>query len=683
MLKNFKLATKIGGGYGLMGIILISIVMATLWQVSRANKINERVMNLRTPTAQSSLMMLNGINHSLAALRGWMILGKPKFKAERNFSWSDEIEPAINTLKGFSENWTNPENIKRLELIETNIGDFKRFQQEIEDIAQTRNNVPAVKTLFEEAAPQATILATQITRMIDLEGLQPATPERKNLLGIMADLRGTTGLGLAAIRAYLLSGDIKFRDNFDKLWTKNSLRFKDLQNAAHLLTLEQQRAFNSFSKARAIFNPLPQQMFMSRQADDWNRANHWLGTKAAPAAAKIIKALNGMATNQKELMLTDIATAKKMNTFLYTLLWTLLAIGIVACLTLGIVITRSITVPIQQAVEVIQALEKGDLSKQLSIQQKDEVGVMATALNQMSAGLRTMIIEIRQSVETLTSTSTGLSDISQQMSVSAEQTSGKSASVAAAAEEMSTNMNSVAAATEEAATNVNMVASAAEEMTATINEITSTTSKTSSMTENAAAQALSAKEKVNELGDAASEISKVTETITDISEQTNLLALNATIEAARAGEAGKGFAVVANEIKDLAKQTSEATMEIKSKIENVQKSTEVTVKEITRVNEAINNVNEMTGTVATAIEEQSVTTKEIANNVSQASMGIHEVTENVAQSSTVSGQVASDIAEIDQSSTELLNNSKQVNSNSDELNNLAEKLSEMMHRFKV
>ncbi len=655
MFKNLKLATKIGGGYGLMGLILISIVMATLWQVSRTTKINERVMNLRTPTAQSSLMMLNGINHSLAALRGWMILGKDKFKVERNFSWNEEIEPAMNKLKEFSKNWTNPENIKRLELIETSIGDFKKFQQEIEDIAQSRDNIPAVKMLFEEAAPQALILATQITRMIDLENQQPGTPERKNLLGIMADVRGTTGLGLAAIRAYLLSGDTKFRDTFDKLWSKNSKRFKDLQSAAQLLTVEQKTAFDSFSKARAIFNPLPQKMFTSRQADDWNRANNWLGVKAAPAAAKIVAALNTMTDNQKELMRSDMVTAKKMNASLYTLLWILLVIGIVASLILGIVITRSITAPIQQAVAIIQALEKGDLSKQLDIDQQDEVGIMATAINQMSAGLRSMIKDINQGVETLFLTSTGLSTISNQMSVSAEQTSGNSGSVAAAA----------------------------EEMTATINEITSSTSKTSSMTAKAATQALSASEKVNELGDAASEISKVTETITEISEQTNLLALNATIEAARAGEAGKGFAVVANEIKDLAKQTSEATMEIKRKIENVQRSTEVTVNEISRVNEAINTVNEMTDTVASAIEEQSVTTQEIADNVSQASMGIQEVTENVAQCSTVAGQVASDIAGIDHSSSELLNNSTHVNSNSDELSNLAEKLSEMMYRFKL
>jgi methyl-accepting chemotaxis protein len=82
------------------------------------------------------------------------------------------------------------------------------------------------------------------------------------------------------------------------------------------------------------------------------------------------------------------------------------------------------------------------------------------------------------------------------------------------------------------------------------------------------------------LGSSAKSIGNVVETITEISEQVNLLALNATIEAARAGEAGKGFAVVANEIKELAKQTAEATQDIRLKIETIQGSTEGTVTEI-------------------------------------------------------------------------------------------------------
>ena len=105
--------------------------------------------------------MMNGMNHSLAALRGWIILGEDKFKAERAKSWSEEIEPAFETLKGFAVNWTDPKNIERLKVIESKLTDFKTFQQEIEDIAQTTENLPASKILLAEAAPRAKILAEQ------------------------------------------------------------------------------------------------------------------------------------------------------------------------------------------------------------------------------------------------------------------------------------------------------------------------------------------------------------------------------------------------------------------------------------------------------------------------------------------------------------------------------------------
>lgn len=346
-------------------------------------------------------------------------------------------------------------------------------------------------------------------------------------------------------------------------------------------------------------------------------------------------------------------------------------------------IARSITGPIIKGVDFATAMSTGDLSKQLDIDQKDEIGVLASALNTMAGNLRTMFQDITNGVSTLSSSSTDLSDVSAQMSANAEQTSGKATTVAAAAEEMSVNMTSVAAAAEQAATNVNIVAAAAEEMTSTIDEIAQNTAKTNSMSSQAVEQAFNASEKVNELGAAAQEISKVTETITEISEQTNLLALNATIEAARAGEAGKGFAVVANEIKELAKQTAEATLEIKGKIEGVQNSTQATVGEIKEITKVIDGVNTMTNSIASAIEEQSAATQEIATNVAQASQGIQEVTENVAESSTVANDIASDVAEINQASNELTSSSNQVQTSSADINSFAGDLSKMVGKFVV
>jgi methyl-accepting chemotaxis protein len=348
-------------------------------------------------------------------------------------------------------------------------------------------------------------------------------------------------------------------------------------------------------------------------------------------------------------------------------------------------ISRKITVPIKHAVEMLKdiAQGEGDLTKRLKVETKDEVGEMAEWFNKFIDAIQNIIKDVAQNANRVKDASGELSEISKQMTFGAEQTSEKANVVAAAGEEMSSNMSSVAAATEEASANVNMVATAAEQMIATINEIAQNSEKASSITGEAVAQTKSASNKVDELGSSANEIGKVVETITEISEQVNLLALNATIEAARAGEAGKGFAVVANEIKDLAKQTAEATQEIKGKIGAIQGSTDATVKEIGQILEVINDINDIVSSIATAVEEQSVTTKEIAENVVQASQGIQEVNENVAQSSSVAGDIAKDIAEVNQASGKMSDSSNQVNLSAEALTRLSETLNEMVGKFKV
>jgi methyl-accepting chemotaxis protein len=357
--------------------------------------------------------------------------------------------------------------------------------------------------------------------------------------------------------------------------------------------------------------------------------------------------------------------------------------SLIVGLAMGFLLTLAITRPIKKGVVFANAMADGDLTQTLDVDQRDEIGVLAMALNQMAVNLRAMFKKTADGVSTLTASSTELSAISEQMAAGAEQTSGKSNQVAAAAEEMSANMNSVAAASEQASTNVQMVAAASEQMSATINEIAGNTEKGRMITGNAVNQAKNVSTRVAELGKAAVDVGKVTETINDISEQTNLLALNATIEAARAGEAGKEFAVVANEIKELAKQTAVATQDIRLKIEGIQSSTEGTVTEISQIEKVIADINEIVSTIATAVEEQSVSTKEIASNVNQAAQGIQDVNENVAQSSTVSASIAKDVVEVNQAAKEMADGTLQINSTAEELSKLAEELKAMVDQYKV
>lgn len=362
--------------------------------------------------------------------------------------------------------------------------------------------------------------------------------------------------------------------------------------------------------------------------------------------------------------------------------WT---VAILAAITLVVwfLMQTSIIGPIQKISRHIKKIAGGNLTSKMDISSSDEVGAMAQDIDYMSDQLREMIHSITESSDLLHQASSQVGKSSGDISRGTANLNERSSTVAASAEEMSVNMTSVAAATEEASTNIGLVAASTEDMAVTIREIAKNTEKTQAVTSRAVSRAESASNLVDQLGDAATKIGAVTETISEISAQTNLLALNATIEAARAGEAGKGFAVVANEIKDLAHQTSQATQEIKSRIEGIQNRTDSTVSEIQEITKVIAEVNEIVTQVATAVEEQNATTTEIAENISQATQGIQEVTENVSQGSIAAEEVASNINQVSAESVEIDKQTGELERKAAELKSLSEKLQATIGSFTV
>ncbi len=325
---------------------------------------------------------------------------------------------------------------------------------------------------------------------------------------------------------------------------------------------------------------------------------------------------------EEEQQATDTIAAR-------TLALVLTGLGLtVSLVLLGWRVAKDIIVPLRNTIPTLQAVAEGNLTRRLEVTTADEVGQMASALNQSLQSLSSTMAQIDQNAQTVASASEELTNVSQQMSTDAEETSAQAGVVSAAGEQVNKNVQTVAAGS--------------EEISASIKEIAKNASEAARMASQAVRVAQTTNNTITQLGTSSREISNVIKVITSIAEQTNLLALNATIEAARAGEAGKGFAVVANEVKELAKQTAEATEDISRKIGAIQNDTQEAVTAVEQISEVINQINDIANTIASAVEEQSVTTAEVARNVEEASKGSYEIARNItgvarAAQSTTSG----------------------------------------------
>lgn len=349
----------------------------------------------------------------------------------------------------------------------------------------------------------------------------------------------------------------------------------------------------------------------------------------------------------------------------------------------SIFVSTRIAKPVVVAADFCKTIANGDLTQTCNLKASGEVGTLVESLNTMSVRLRDTVGKIRQNAQTVASSSTELSATATQLAAGAEETTAQSATVAAAAEEMSINMSNMAGAAAQMSTGVKSVSAAIEEMTASISEISKNTERAATAAGSAASLANVSNDKVAQLGTAADEIGKVVTVIQDIAEQTNLLALNATIEAARAGDAGKGFAVVASEVKDLARQTASATEDIAKRISAIQSTTTESVKAIGEIVQAIASVNDVSGTIAAAIEEQSATTKEIARSMSQTATGAETVSVGVAQSASASKEITRNISGVDQCAKQTATGAGETQQAGQRLSGLSEGLNALVAQFQV
>ncbi|WP_310619423.1 methyl-accepting chemotaxis protein [Flexibacterium corallicola] len=344
-------------------------------------------------------------------------------------------------------------------------------------------------------------------------------------------------------------------------------------------------------------------------------------------------------------------TLATVNSLRDAALWVTLPFLLVV-FVVGLVIARFISVPMQRLSQAIARISGGNLKEEIPYtSRKDEIGDIAAAVKTFQVALINEAKLQEQQVaerERQDLRSKRVSELNQGFDEGvrhvlhavddAYQTLRRNAeSMARISEQTNSEAQTVSSASEQSLVNLQAVAGATEELTATVGEIEREVRHSADISQEASQMALSAETTVHGLQEAASRIGEVVSLINDIAEQTNLLALNATIEAARAGEAGKGFAVVASEVKELANQTGRATGEISSQIQAVQQETQNAVAAIQQVAKVIKKINEVSVTVAGAVEEQTVTTTDISSSIQQVAAGSSEVATSIGRVSEIAG----------------------------------------------
>lgn len=437
-----------------------------------------------------------------------------------------------------------------------------------------------------------------------------------------------------------------------------------------LLTLDTERAaFARFEAASANYYPLQQQVLSLALAGDKAGAESLLNGQINDAADALTSALNELAAINRDASAQAAQETTSVFNSAVTLVYVAIAAAVVLTIVLAMLFTRSVVVPLNQAVLLAESVADGDLTMHIEVHGKDEPARLLAALQLMQEKLRDTIHGIASSSNQLASAAEELHAVTEESTRGLVQQNQE-------IEQAATAVNEMTSTVDEVASNAVATAESSSESSRAAHRGREQVMKTVSLIDTLAEDVTSTAGQVESLAVEVRNISKVMDVIRAIAEQTNLLALNAAIEAARAGEAGRGFAVVADEVRALAHRTQQSTVEIESMIGSVQKGTVDAVQAMHSSNERARTTLEVARSAGHALDEIT----EAIGSISDRNLIIASASEQQAQATR---EVDRNLVNIRDLSVQTSAGANQTSAASQELSRLAVDLNSMVNRFRI
>ncbi|AMB87231.1 chemotaxis protein [Pseudomonas agarici] len=608
---NISINLKLGLGFGLV-LVLTTILALTGWTslgglIDRSNWM-------------SDITQLNASLTKLRVARLQYMLTNGDETAAQNVQVN--LDAFIAQQQKLLGSFKSPENLKLLNEQAAFIGSYQQSLNKMRDAYRTGNS--ARQTMGENAEVIQKLIATI----------------HNNVLQMAPDDEGRFERFQAIIQA---------KEQF------HLTRYEVRGYTASSTPDTEQKAINQLNETIAGLKQL-QQHFSSSQQNELQQLetrldNYRVAVQAYKTAnSAVILARkemtdqgNGIVARssdlyQIQLERRDSESAQARNLQLGSTLLALL-FGILA----AVVITRQINRPIRETLGVVERIASGDLTQELLISRRDELGVLQQGIQRMSGTLRDLISGIRDGVTQIASAAEELSAVTEQTSAGVNNQKIETDQVATAMHEMTATVQEVARNAEEAS----LAAAAAD---GEAREGDRVVGQAIAQIERLAAEVLRSTEAMTVLQRESDKIGSVMDVIKAVAEQTNLLALNAAIEAARAGEAGRGFAVVADEVRGLAQRTQKSTEEIEGLVAGLQNGTQQVANmmnnsrgltdssvELTRqagtslenITRTVSNIQSMNQQIAAAAEQQSTVAEEISRSI----INVRDVSEQTAAAS--------------------------------------------------